>query len=185
MLAMLRSSDWRFRVVNRSGRIIFSLVTLYVSWMAMMAVHESGHVLAGLAGGGRVRRVVLPFTDFSRTDIDPNPSPRLEVWGGPVWGSVFPLAVWLILRRTLIKSLGAALGFFTGLCLVANGAYLGMDWTMSAGDAAQLIKLGTPIWMLVAFGVIMIVPGLYIWHKIGQIESLFKTPGRVEDKVNH
>ena len=160
--------------MNRLLRIFVAIVTVYVSWMAMMAVHESGHVLAALVGGGRVRRVVLPFTDFSRTDVDPNPSPRLEVWGGPLWGSVFPLLGWLLVRRKLPIPLNVAVGFFTGLCLIANGAYLGMGWTMSAGDAAELIKLGTPIWLLIAFGLTTVVPGLYIWHKLGRIESLFK-----------
>jgi len=160
--------------MNRLLRIFFAIVTMYVSWMAMMAVHESGHVLAAFVGGGRVRRVVLPFTDFSRTDVDPNPSPRLEVWGGPLWGSAFPLLVWLLIRTKLSNPFKSALGFFTGLCLVANGAYLGMGWTMTAGDAAELIKLGTPIWMLIAFGLTTIISGLYIWHKLGRIENLWR-----------
>jgi len=160
--------------MNRPLRAFIAIVTLYISWMAMMAVHESGHVLAALAGGGRIRRVVLPFTDFSRTDVDPNPSPRLEVWGGPLWGSVFPLLLWLLVRRKLSNPFKSALGFFTGLCLVANGAYLGMGWTMTAGDAAELIKLGTPICMLIAFGLITIICGLYIWHKLGRIGDLWR-----------
>jgi hypothetical protein len=139
--------------------------------MAMMAVHESGHVLAAIVGGGRVRRVVVPFADFSRTDVDPNPSPRLEVWGGPLWGSALPLILWLVLRRKLAKPFATAFGFFTGLCLVANGSYLGMGWTMTAGDAAQLIKLGTPIWLLVVIGLATIIPGFYVWHSMGRVSD--------------
>jgi hypothetical protein len=160
--------------MNRPTRIILALVTLYISWMAMMAVHESGHVLAALAGRGRGRRVVLPFTDFSRTDVDPNPSPRLEVWGGPVWGSVIPLLGWLLVRGKFSKPVNIAVGFFAGLCLVANGAYLGIGWTMTAGDAAQLKKLGTPIWLLILFGLTTTVLGLFIWHTLGRLENLFK-----------
>jgi hypothetical protein len=161
--------------MNRLIRFIITVATLYVSWMAMMAVHESGHILATVIGGGRVRRVLIPFIGFSRTDVDPNPSPRLEVWGGPIWGSILPLLAWLLVRKSLPKSPAVAIGFFTGLCLVANGAYLGMGWTMSAGDAAELIKLGTPIWLLVAFGLATIVPGFYIWHTLGRIDNLFKS----------
>jgi len=160
--------------MNRPLRIVFAVVTLYVSCMGMMAVHESGHVLAALVGGGRVRRVVLPFTDFSRTDVDPNPSPRLEVWGGPLWGSVLPLFAWLLVRRKLSKSLRVAAGFFAGPCLIANGAYLGIGWTMTAGDAAELVKFGTPIWLLIAFGRTTAVPGLYIWHTLGQIKDIWR-----------
>jgi len=140
----------------------------------MMAIHESGHVLAALAGGGHVRRVVLPLADFSRTDVDPNPSPRLEVWGGPLWGSLIPLFGWLLLRSKLSDRFKVPVGFFTGLCLVANGAYLGMGWTMSAGDAAELIKLGTPVWLLTAFGLTAIALGLYIWHTLGRVEDIFR-----------
>jgi hypothetical protein len=142
------------------------------------AVHESGHVLAALVGGGRVRHVVLPFADFSRTDVDPNPSPRLEVWGGPLWGSIVPLLVWLLVRKKFSERIKIVVGFFTGLCLVANGAYLGIGWTMSAGDAAELIKLGTPIWLLIVFGLTTIILGLYVWHTLGQLESLFKAGKR-------
>ena len=164
--------------MNRPARIVLAVATLYVSWMAMMAVHESGHVMAAWVGGGRVRRVVLPFADFSRTDVDPNPSPRLEVWGGPLWGSIIPLIGWLLVRKKLSKPWNIVFGFFIGLCLVANGAYLGMGWTMSAGDAAELIKLGTPIWLLVAFGLTTIFLGLYIWHTLGRVEDIFKASKR-------
>ena len=141
----------------------------------MMTVHKLGHALAGLIGGGRLDRVVIPAFGFSRTDFDPNSSPRLEVWGGPIWGSVLPAVVWLLVRKKLAGYLKAAMGFFVGLCLVANGAYLGMGWTMNAGDAAELIKYGTPIWVLIFLGMMMVLPGLYIWHSLGQFQSLFKT----------
>ncbi len=160
--------------MNRPARIVIAVVTLYASWMAMMAVHESGHVLAALIGGGRIRRVVLPFMDFSRTDVDPNPSPKLEVWGGPLWGSIVPLLVWLLVRKKFSKPINVTVGFFAGLCLVANGSYLGMGWTMSAGDAAELIKLGTPIWLLIVFGLTTTILGFYVWHTLGGLEDIFK-----------
>jgi hypothetical protein len=98
----------------------------------------------------------------------------LEVWGGPLWGSIIPLLGWLLLRKKLHKPIYLAVGVFTGLCLVANGAYLGMGWTMSAGDAAELIKLGTPIWLLITFGLAATILGLYVWHTLGRIENIFK-----------
>src|SRR5579872_738042 len=108
--------------MNRPLRIVLAVITLYISWMAMMAVHESGHVLAAVIGGGRVRRVLIPLIGFSRTEADPNPCPRLEVWGGPIWGSILPLLAWFFVRRKLPRSLAVAVGFFVGLCLIANGA---------------------------------------------------------------
>jgi hypothetical protein len=47
--------------MNRSLRILIAAIVVYISWLAMMAVHESGHVLAGMISGGHVRRVVLPM----------------------------------------------------------------------------------------------------------------------------
>ncbi len=160
--------------MSRPIRIVVALVTLYASWMGMMAIHESGHILAALAGGGHVRRVVIPLVGFSRTDVDPNPSPRLEVWGGPVWGSAIPLVTWLFLRNKLPKPLRSALGFFTGLCLVANGTYLGVGWAMTTGDAAQLIHLGTPIWLLIVFGLTATILGLYVWHTLGRLNTILR-----------
>jgi len=161
-------------------RIIVILAVLYVSWIAMMAVHESGHVLAALIGGGHVSRVVFPLTGFSRTDVDPDPSPRLEIWGGPVWGSYLPFLAWMLIRKRFPKRIDIPLGFFTGLCLVANGAYMGMGWTMSAGDAAELMKLGTPMWVLVAYGAITFFLGFYVWHTLGPFVVIMK-PGAERD----
>jgi hypothetical protein len=44
-----------------------------------------------------------------------------------------------------------------------------------AGDAAELINMKTPIWLLIAFGLLTLIPGLFIWHSLGRIENLFKT----------
>ena len=164
--------------MSRPCRIALSLAVVYLSWMAMMAIHESGHVLAAWAAGGRVRRVVLPLAGFSRTDVEPNPSPRLEIWGGPLVGSVIPLLAWLLVRKKCSNWLKALLGFCAGLCLVANGAYLGIGWMMSAGDAADLAKLGTPIWLLIVVGLMDVAIGLYVWHTLGHLQNIFKASTR-------
>jgi len=142
----------------------------------MMAVHESGHVLAGMIGGGHVRRVVLPPLGFSRTDVDPNPSPRLEIWAGPLWGIIVPLSMWVLGRKQLSRPLDLILSFFAGLCLVANGAYLAASWMMSAGDAAELMKRGVPVWVLVGVGLPTMLTGFYVWHGMGSITALFAAP---------
>jgi hypothetical protein len=125
-------------------------------------------------GGGHVRHVEIPLVGFSRTDVDPNPSPRLEVWGGPVGGSVVPFLGWLLIGRKSSAFIRIPFGFFCGLCLVANGAYLALGWTMNAGDAADLRRLGTPAVFLVSAGIFMLVSGLYVWHTLGPIRKLFR-----------
>lgn len=47
-----------------------------LSWLAMMAVHELGHVLHAVASGGTVVGVVLNPLEISRTDVSPNPHPQ-------------------------------------------------------------------------------------------------------------
>ncbi len=136
------------------------------SWYGMMVVHESGHVLGAWASGGRVARVVLHPLAFSRTDLAENPHPLLVVWGGPVWGSVLPLVIWLVLRGIRYR-LAFLPRFFAGFCLVANGVYLASAAVMPVGDAEDLLRLGVPAWMLVAPGLAGVVGGLGIWNGIG------------------
>jgi hypothetical protein len=49
------------------------LFAIGLSWLAMMAIHEFGHVLHALVSGARVERVVLHPLAISRTDVSPNP----------------------------------------------------------------------------------------------------------------
>lgn len=144
-------------------RLIGYLVILYASWLGMMAIHESGHALAGWFTGGHVVRVVVPLWGFSRTDVSPNPNPVVEVWAGPLWGSIVPLLVWLAIRRPW-----KAWRFFAGFCLIANGSYLAAGWAMHAGDAWELVQFGTPRWVLIVVGGGMSAGGLYIWHLLGR-----------------
>jgi hypothetical protein len=138
----------------------------YVSWLAMMAVHEAGHVLHAWGTGGRVVRVELPLVGFSRTDVLPNPRPTVVAWGGAIWGCVIPLTAWALCPRRA-RRVRTALQWFAGFCLIANGLYLGVGWVDRVGDAGDLLRHGTPAWSLVGFGVIASGGGLYLWHRLG------------------
>ena len=97
---------------------------LILSWFGMQAVHESGHVVAAWASGGRVDRVVLVPWSISRTDLAFNPLPLIVAWGGPLVGTLAPLAAWLMTRVLHLPG-RFLLRFFAGFCLVANGVYIG------------------------------------------------------------
>ena len=45
--------------MRRFPQLIFTICLIVVSWLAMMGVHELGHVLGAYVTGGRVQRVVL------------------------------------------------------------------------------------------------------------------------------
>src|SRR4051812_19626552 len=110
-------------------------------WLGMMAVHESGHVLALWLTGGRAARVVLHPLTISRTDPAVNPRPLVVAWAGPVWGALAPLGVWLAVRAARLP--GVYLWrFFAGFCLIANGAYLGVGSFGRVGDAKDLLNHG-------------------------------------------
>jgi hypothetical protein len=148
-------------------RIFYWLASLLLAWLLMQAVHEFGHLLGTWATGGRVTQVVLHPLAISRTDVEPNPSPRIEVWAGPIIGVLVPLAAWFIAQKSNCP-LAAWLRFFAGFCLIANGGYLGYGVFTPIGDAEELVRLGTPPWLLGAFGVVCIPCGLRLWHGLGK-----------------
>lgn len=155
---------WRRDAV--AAKVVYGLSTLLLSWLLMQAVHEAGHVLGAWLTGGHVQRVVLHPLAISRTDVSPNPWPLAEVWAGPLGGVMFPVAMWLAAHQW-IKPLAAWLRFFAGFCLIANGCYLGYGVIEPIGDAEELIRYGTPVWMLGLFGMITIPLGFRLWHGLG------------------
>lgn len=146
-------------------RWVLLLTGAYAGWLALLAVQEFGHVLHAWLSGVRVERVVIPLMGFSRTDLLGATTTRFIVWGGPAWGCAIPLVALAIgwtrprIRRILLA--------FSGLCLIANGAYLGAGSFLAAGDAGDLLRLGTPGWTLWLFGAITVSAGLYCWHLLG------------------
>lgn len=142
------------------------IATVAASWLGMMVVHESGHVLAAWLSGGRVAGVVLHPMAFSRTDVAENPHPAFVTWAGLVWGMALPVAAWLVARAARWK-LAYLLRAFAGFCLIANGAYLASAIVAPVGDAQDLVRLGTPLWVMVPIGLAGVVGGLATWNGLG------------------
>ena len=143
---------------------IFALIVF--SWLGMMAVHELGHVLAAVASGGRIQKVILFPVTFSRTDVSPNPMPLLVCWSGILVGAILPAACWSIVCR-IQSPWVAMLRFFAGFCLVANGGYLLGGTAMNEADVADLLRMGTPRWVPIVASGIMLSLGLCMWHGLG------------------
>jgi hypothetical protein len=113
-----------------------------------------------------VSRVILHPLAFSRTDLAENPHPLFVVWGGPAWGSVLPVILWLVARALRFR-LTFLLRFFAGYCLMGNGAYLASAAIIPVGDSEDMLRLGAPLWAVVAAGVAGFVGGLTTWHRLG------------------
>ncbi len=153
--------------MNRLFQIQLVVATLAFSWLAMQGVHESGHVLHAWTSGGTVTGVFLHPLEISRTDISPNPHPQFVAWGGPLWGSLIPLAIYGLVRwRKSSRSWLAA--FFAGFCLIANGAYLLGGSLYPVGDAAELLRHGAARAALILFGITGLAIGLYLWNGLGK-----------------
>ena len=151
-----------FRRSDSRTALLLCLVPL--CWLGMQVVHEAGHVLAASATGGRVAAVVLHPLAISGTDVSPNPHPLPVVWAGPLFGSLAPVALWLLAAVVRLPS-AYLWRFFAGFCLIANGAYIGSGAFDPVGDAADLARLGSPPWLLVLFGLAALPAGLALWHR--------------------
>ncbi len=131
----------------------------------MMLVHESGHVAGAIASGGTIRKVIWHPSVISRTDVEPNPHPLIEVWAGPLVGSIVPVIfAWMTTFFRL--RIAYLLWTFAGFCLIANGAYIGTGAAKPVGDALELLDYGMPRWPLAAFGIAAVSAGLWIWHRV-------------------
>jgi hypothetical protein len=167
--------------MRRLPQLTFAVCVIAISWLAMMGVHELGHVFGAHLTGGTVQRVVLRPWTISRTEVNPNPHPAVVVWLGPIVGCVVPLFVLVCMpRRPPWRPLAQ---FFAGFCLVANGAYIAAGAIQGIGDAGEMLRTGTPWWGVVAFGLWGVSSGLLLWHRLGSLTSYLARPQLVTSRM--
>ncbi|MBL7041797.1 MAG: hypothetical protein ISR77_24395 [Pirellulaceae bacterium] len=166
-------------LMNRFYQVLLIVTSVGFSWLAMMIVHEIGHVLHALLSGGYVTRVVLSPWEFSRTDVSPNPSPLFVAWGGAAWGVLLPIAIWSF-TRIVARSYSYLAAFFAGFCCVVNGAYIGAGTIVHAGDAGDMLRYGAAYWQLVLYGLVATASGFYLWNGLGSYFGLGKGNGEVD-----
>lgn len=168
--------------MNRVNQVILIAPFLPFCWLAMMVVHELGHLLGAYVSGGQVERVILHPLAISRTDLSGNPHPLVVCWAGPVFGIVLPLLLHAVIRQ-LCKEFKSISQFFAGFCMVANGAYLGIGSIHGIGDSGDLLRLGTPIWLLWIFGLCSSAAGLWLWNGLGPSFGFGSAKGKVETRI--
>lgn len=161
--------------MQRFHQLLFIACLVALSWFAMMAVHELGHVIGAIVTGGSVQRVVLHPLTISRTDVSPNPHPAIVVWLGPILGCLIPLTAWPAVPRRLTIARGTAV-FFAGFCLIANGSYIAIGSFDRVGDCGEMLRTGSPLWALIAFGVVTVGWGLCLWHRLGSPKHFLSDP---------
>jgi hypothetical protein len=168
--------------MQRLNQILFIASVLVISWLGMMAVHELGHVIGAVATHGHVTNVVLHPMAISRTDVQPNPNPAVVVWLGPIIGCLLPIGL-LLLIPFRMKILRHSATFFAGFCLVGNGAYIAVGSFDRVGDCGEMLRTGTPVWVMIAFGFVTIPAGLTLWHRLGSVRLFLRNPGIITARI--
>ena len=168
--------------MERFHQLLFVVSILALSWLVMLAVHELGHVMGAIVTGGLVDRVVLHPLAISRTDVSPNPHPGMVVWLGPIVGCVLPLALLAIVRRR-INVLRNIVRFFAGFCLIANGLYISIGSFSEVGDCGEMLRTGTPLWVMLCFGAITVPLGFLLWNALGSPWDFFNNPSAISPRT--
>ncbi|TWT97924.1 hypothetical protein Pla108_20780 [Botrimarina colliarenosi] len=130
--------------------IAFVAVAIWI-WLAMMLVHELGHVIAAHATGGVITSVELRPGYLSHTLVNPNPQPATVIWDGFLVGWLAPqltAPAW----RIDAGLIGTTLRAWAAFCLLAGGCYLAVGGGERLTDTGQLIANGWPHWLLIVIG---------------------------------
>ncbi len=151
--------------MKRIDQLLLIASYLPFCWLAMMAVHELGHVLGAFATGGQVARVVLHPLAISRTDLVANPHPMWTSWAGPLFGMTAPMFLHVVFHKKQ-WTCDYLVRFFAGFCLIANGMYIGIGSFGQIGDAGDLLRHGSPIWLLWLFGIATVPAGTGAEHVV-------------------
>lgn len=166
----------------RSKQLLLLASLLPLCWLLMQVVHEAGHIIATVATGGKVTKVVLHPLAISRTDVSPNPVPLVVVWAGPLLGTAIPLGLFFLARQTKWQA-AFLLRFFAGFCAIANGLYIGVGSFQGIGDAGEMLQFGSPIWSLWLTGLLFVPLGFLLWNNQGSAFGFGKQPQEISPQV--
>jgi len=145
----------------------------------MQVVHEAGHVIGALMYGVPIERVLLGPLTISQTMIGETEHKRIITWLGPIFGVIFPVVLWAIVRPFQWPEL-FLFRFFAGFCLVANGFYLLFGPADGFTDSGALLSHGAGRLPLILFGVIATAAGFLLWHGEANDFGVGKQPKTVK-----
>ncbi|MEN1678183.1 MAG: hypothetical protein AAGJ46_01210 [Planctomycetota bacterium] len=143
--------------------VAFLLPVALWMWLAMMLVHELGHVVGAEVTGGVVTHVNVYPGRLSSTLVRPNPMPGVVLWAGIVGGWLVPAALALGCRW-LPATVRAVADCWAAFCLLAGGVYLAIGGTERLTDTGQLVAAGWRLPLLIAIGSLAALAG-YAWSR--------------------
>jgi hypothetical protein len=103
----------------------------------MTFTHEIGHMIGGWIGGATLTNFDIAPWRLPFSVHNPDPSPRLTLWAGPILGVVVPGLIALLFRHQWLV-------FVADFCLLANGGYLAIAWLSGDPflDTPRLLEAG-------------------------------------------
>lgn len=122
----------------------------------MVVVHECGHLVGGVLGGGTLVEVELRPWRLPHSLFVPDPKPLVTLWSGPVMGVALPMVMALVVPRAWRVNRPA--WFIADFCLLANGTYLALAWLSGDRflDTPRLLAEGASPVAIVAYCVLTI-----------------------------
>ena len=138
---------------------LYLLIGIILFWYPLSLIHEFGHILSVVINGGTFIRIDWRYYIFSETIREQSSYPVIDIWTGPIFGSLVPLIFYLSLWKYKFSFI---LGWFSSICLIGNGIYIGLGGEFDGGDGSQLIGLGVDIKWLCFYGFVSFVSGIFI-----------------------
>jgi hypothetical protein len=139
-----------------------AILNLFAGFLIAMhcavLLHEVGHVLGSWASGRRVLGIVM-FTPFPAGYVVPKAlDSALHDWGGVVFGSLVGVIPLGLARRLAGRPVIAfCMWLMAAFCFAHNGFYLVIGGFIPFGDAADMIAIGAPRWILPLLGLPLLV----------------------------
>jgi hypothetical protein len=152
----------------RNRTLIFVALVL-ASWGVMTVTHELGHLVAGWVIGAKLVDYDLSPWRLPYSIHQPDPHPRVTIWGGPIFGVLVPLLIAAVIPNRATR-------FIANFCLIANGMYLAVSAFSSDPhlDTLRLLRAGERPWVIALYCLVTIGIGYFRFRK--DCISIFRTP---------
>jgi hypothetical protein len=151
------------------NRTIFFVALLSASWVVMTVTHELGHLVAGWVIGAKLVDYDLSPWRMPYSIHQPDPFPRVTIWGGPIFGVLVPLLLAAAIRNRATR-------FIADFCLIANGTYLAVSAFSSDPhlDTQRLLRAGERPLVIALYCLVTIGIGYFRFRN--DCISVFSTP---------
>ena len=137
---------------------IYMLGLFLLADMSSILIHEFGHILNGVATGGKFDHIEFSVLGWSRAFLAPHGEPRAVSWGGVQWACTISLLgfllCWAFRSRAVLFFLVLTIDAFA-----SSGQYLMVGLFTGEGDGAHLAMMGVskPILIIIGSALLLVV----------------------------